>query len=276
MGLKQKINNAIKVFRQAGFIGLVNASKKYIIKREYRPEEPLLIFQAINAVANKGIMIDVGAHYGTSIRPFVDAGWDIYAFEPDSSNRERLQEEFDKFNNVFIDNRAVSNQIKDSVNFYKSNKSTGISGLSSFDPSHQIGEEVSTTTLTHFFNEKQLNNKTIDFLKVDTEGFDLNVLKGVPWEKNSPTTILCEFEDKKSVPIGYTFHDIAQYLVDHGYKLIISEWHPIEEYGKEHNWNRFIPYPCQLSTKNSWGNILATKDDSIYNNLLNICKLKAS
>ena len=32
-------------------------------------------------------MIDVGAHHGTSLEPFLFAGWQVVAFEPIASNR---------------------------------------------------------------------------------------------------------------------------------------------------------------------------------------------
>jgi hypothetical protein len=80
----------------------------------------------------------------------------------------------------------------------------------------------------------------VDFLKIDTEGFDLMVLKGYPWTQSPrPRVILCEFEDAKTVPLGYDFHQLAAFLVGEGYQLIISEWYPVKAYGGLHRWRRF-------------------------------------
>jgi hypothetical protein len=46
----------------------------------------------------------------------------------------------------------------------------------------------------------------VDFLKIDTESHDLFVHQGYPWECGKPAVIECEFEDAKTVPLGYTFH----------------------------------------------------------------------
>jgi len=72
--------------------------------------------------------------------------------------------------------------------------------------------------------------------------------------------IECEFEDIKTVPLGYTFHDMAKYLVNKGYRVYVSEWHPIIRYGTQHHWNRLIRYPCELSDLKGWGDLLAFRD----------------
>src|SRR3546814_302056 len=100
----------------------------------------------------------------------------------------------------------------------------------------------------------------VDFLKVDTEGHDLFALKGFPWERFRPAVIECEFEDAKTVPLGYTFHDMARFLLEKGYRVLVSEWHPIIRYGVRHDWRRLVAYPCELSDEVAWGNILAFRD----------------
>ena len=151
--------------------------------------------------------------------------------------------------------------------------SSGISGLSAFHESHEHGQTVSVITLAEFLKEQNLEQLEIDFLKVDAEGFDLKVLKGVPWETIEPRIILCEFEDFKTKPLGYNFHNLANFLVEKGYSLIVSEWYPIERYGMQHRWRRFTRYPCKLLDENAWGNIIATRDASLLSGLVSICKL---
>ena len=48
----------------------------------------------IGLKADKGVMIDVGAHHGSSLKKFAEAGWKIYAFEPDKNNRKILTENY--------------------------------------------------------------------------------------------------------------------------------------------------------------------------------------
>ncbi len=117
--------------------------------------------------------------------------------------------------------------------FYTSNESTGVSSLSAFLPSHQLANIVSTVTLSEFLLEQNLDR--VDYLKIDTEGFDLMVLQGVAWEEIQPTVILCEFEDAKTQKLGYTYENLADYLLGKGYHVLVSEWRPIARYGEQHS-----------------------------------------
>ncbi len=271
--IQRKIGTAIQILASDGLVALLSVFKKYIGNRPgaNRPDESGIAFRALKADRLKGLMIDVGAHLGAALFPFAHSGWRVFAFEPDSKNRNRLRASFGGLQNVVIDSRAVSDHAQEKAILYRSKESNGISGLSAFHPSHHPAEEVNVTTLEYFFDEQGFAHQDIDFLKIDTEGFDLHVLKGIPWHRISPRLILCEFEDSKTIPLGYTFHDLANFLVNHGYRLIVSEWHPIRSYGVPHDWRRFATYPCELEDSRSWGNILATKEERIFESLLQIC-----
>jgi hypothetical protein len=112
------------------------------------------------------------------------------------------------------------------------------------------------TTLTHIVKERSIDS--VEFLKIDVEGFDFSVLKGFPWEMMKPKVIECEFEDRKTRPMGHGFKDVCEYLTQKGYIVYISEWHPIIRYGIRHQWKGIFRYNnrCSLS-ENAWGNILA-------------------
>lgn len=207
-------------------------------------------------------MIDVGVHYGESLERFAFGGWVVYAFEPDSRNRAILSAYCKKMTNVTIDPRAVTDKDLGNLPFYNSSVSTGISSLSSFHSTHKEIGHVPTVTLEKFIREK--NMKNIGFLKVDTEGHDLFVLKGLDWEESVPEIILCQFENMKTKALGYDFDDLAGFLVGKGYHVLVSEWYPIIEYGTKHSWRRFVKYPCTLIDKKAWGNLIATKDSGLF------------
>jgi len=224
-------------------------------------DETNCIAQLFLSDINGSIMIDVGAHHGSALMPFLNNGWKVYAFEPDENNQIKLKDRLAKLKNkslVSLDTRCVSNKSQKGVCFYRSEQSTGISGLSAFHESHVASQRVDTVTLGEYFLNKPM--PAVDFLKIDTEGHDLFVLQGFPWERATPTVIECEFEDLKTVPLGYTFHDMARFLMDKGYTVYVSEWHPIVRYGIRHDWRSLSRYPCQLSDEKAWGNLLAFRD----------------
>ena len=207
-------------------------------------------------------MIDVGAHRGTSCLPFLSKGWDVLAFEPDADNRAALVKSIQRHNlekQIVIDTRAVGCETKSRVPYYHSATSSGISGLSAFHATHEQAGTVDVVTLGEVLQGVH-HQRAVQFLKIDTEGHDLFVLQGFPWNGAPPAIIECEFEDVKTVPLGYTFHHLAGFLVAKGYRVYVSEWHPIIRYGIKHDWRRLARYPCELADPMGWGNLVAFRD----------------
>lgn len=205
------------------------------------------------------LMLDVGAHYGTSAGYFEKLGWKIHCFEPDPANRTKLVAKFGKNERVIIHDKAVSDTPAIGVKFFSSEESTGISGLQAFRETHRVSATVDVTSIAAVADEFGITH--VDFLKIDVEGFDFSVIRGVPWDRFSPDVIEAEFEDAKTIGLGYTYRDMCQYLLDRGYTVYVSEWHPIVRYGIRHQWCRVTKYPADLMTHDSWGNILAFKQD---------------
>jgi FkbM family methyltransferase len=271
--LLRKASSALRIFRDSGMAGVRQAFSRNVWGTAGEAIDEVEIVRAAFKAAGSGqTMVDVGAHFGGTALPFCQDGWRVIAFEPDSENRKKLFEALKSFPRAVIDVRALSNTEKDAVTFYRSSVSTGISGLSAFDASHvAAGDAVPMTTLSRALAEHGV--EAIDFLKIDTEGYDKFVLEGLPWERMRPTVIICEFEDHKTKPLGYGFDDLAGYLAGKGYTVIVSEWMPIVRYGVEHTWNRFHRFPCALSSPLGWGNLIAVRDAAIENEVSNQCRL---
>ena len=214
----------------------------------------------------EGTMIDVGAHTGGALLPFAALGWRIYAFEPDPMNRERLLENVGHLTNVSVDERALSDTSSDDMPFYSSEVSTGISGFHAFDPSHQMTTRVNVTTLTRFVEESGITY--VDFLKTDTEGHDLFVLRGGPHLSSLARITMVEFEDRKTVPLGYNANELAEFLVESGYQVVVSEWEPIIKYGGRHRWRCFKTFPCEID-KSAWGNLIGFSKSEDFNSFSN-------
>jgi FkbM family methyltransferase len=218
-------------------------------------DESDLVHQLLKQINAGKIMIDVGAHHGHAMMPYAKEGWTIHAFEPDPDNRKVLTERISGYGDIYVNEVAVSDRNHTGQCFYQSKESSGISSLLRFNSSHEEICKVDTISLASYIERNDINEVTL--LKIDTEGNDYNVLNGFPWEKLKPTMIIAEFEDRKSIELGYDFHDMAKYLRTKGYELYVSEWHPIVRYGIEHDWCRMVKYPSELISKYSWGNIIA-------------------
>jgi FkbM family methyltransferase len=206
-----------------------------------------------------GVMVDVGAHHGDSCWPFLDSGWTVWAFEPDPGNARRLEGLQRKHPGLHLDRRAVTDSDGHTMTLYTSELSTGISSLHPFHESHREGARVETVTLAGFCRERGIGG--IDFLKIDTEGFDLPVLKGHDWDGSRPTVVMCEFEDRRTDSTGYSSLDLAALLRDRNYHLAVSEWHPVVDYGGTHRWRRVFAFGDEPLDGAAWGNLVAFTDE---------------
>ncbi|MDU8914165.1 FkbM family methyltransferase [Aestuariicoccus sp. MJ-SS9] len=206
-------------------------------------------------------MVDVGAHFGSSLLPFARAGWQVVAFEPDAANRARLERNLAAEPKIaeFVEVLpvAVSDTEMQDVPLYGSPISSGISGLSAFHESHAEVDRVSTTTLNKVLAKRGI--KGVDFLKIDVEGHEMPVLRGFDLEGIRPRAVLAEFEDAKTLAQGYSAGDLAEVFARVGYTVFVSEWHPIERYGKRHSWSNFRRWPCDIPG-NAWGNFVAFRE----------------
>jgi hypothetical protein len=157
--------------------------------------------------------------------------------------------------NVVVDARAVSERDGEMVHLYTSPVSTGISTLEPFHPTHMRSVQVQTVRLDTFL----VTVDEVAVLKTDTEGFDLPVLRTFPWDRLRPRVVVAEFEDRKTLPLGYDLDDMADFMVQLGYAVLVSEWYPVVEYGQHHRWRSIRRYPTALTDKGGWGNLICVE-----------------
>lgn len=229
---------------------------------EPRFDEAELVWSALRSRGVPQIMVDVGAHEGSSLRPFADDGWRVYAFEPDPDNRRKLEANVAEYGIVEIDSRAVSDEPATGIPFYASKLSSGISGLAAFHESHAQRCTVDATTLADFIRERGIDH--IGFLKIDAEGHDFSVLRGHDWQYVRPAVVTCEFEDQRTRKLGYTMRDLIELLESHGYHVAASEWYPITEYGGCHRWRVLHGDASEVGDGGAWGNLIAARDAALF------------
>lgn len=205
---------------------------------------------------NGSVLVDVGAHFGAVTAMFLEMGWSVVAYEPDPLNREQFKRRVGTHPRVQLSAAAVSDKPAASAALFTSSTSTGISTLAAFHDSHEPTAIVDVVTLAEDLRARCVER--VDFLKIDIEGFDFYALKGFDWTY-APRFLLYEFEDRKTVPLGYSLADSSAYSADRGYHLVYSVWEPIVEYGARHRWRGlFTTPPTDVTT--CWGNVLCFRD----------------
>lgn len=225
-----------------------------------QPDEVGWMFRYLNPRVRQGVMVDVGAHTGSSLVEFAAAGWQIFGFEPDGENRRRLQWLVEGASNVVVDPRAVSDQGGECRAFYRSPVSTGISSLLPFHPTHGEPTEVETIALGDYLAGTGIH--AVDFLKIDTEGSDGAVLRGMDFERFKTRVVVCEFDDGKTMGVGSNTTALIDLLTEWGYAVLLSVWHPLADYGAGHQWARLTRRPSDLKP-GQWGNLIAMRADDL-------------
>lgn len=215
----------IKKSIQYGISETVGRLYKETVQKSYSQQGEDLIIDKLLNYKKKGTYIDIGAFDPVRLsntKRFYEKGWKGVNIEPDYNNYLKFVKL--RPNDINL-NIGISNK-KDILKFFRFNVDT----LSTF--SKQEAEkykkqgyklletiDVEVRTLSSIFSDVLKTNK-IDFLSVDTEGYDLEVLKSNDWNKYRPKivcveTLIHSVNNEKMIS-----KDIIEFLKQKGYKEV--------------------------------------------------------
>ena len=120
----------------------------------------------LNYFKDGGVMLNVGANIGCYAKAFVDKAKKVICFEPNKEAHECLVYNLGKYDNVDIHNLAVS-MFPHKYKVKCDNDNIGMAYIEKSDDG-----EFETTTID------SLSLTELDFILMDCEGFELDVLKG--------------------------------------------------------------------------------------------------
>lgn len=136
-----------------------------------------LLIKKFTENTKSGVFCDVGACNGLFTNLFKEISTDgfVYSFEMNPNNYDNIKHLAD--DRCIIENMAVSSNVGEAEiyadNSNSSNFSSNIIGHdTSFRTMDSIGK-IKTTTLDEYFL-----NKNLDYLKIDVEGSEFDVMKG--------------------------------------------------------------------------------------------------
>jgi FkbM family methyltransferase len=224
------------------------------------------------------LAIDVGANRGDVSERLLQAGFEVYAFEPFPPVLERLQERLannpnfhslpyalgatDETRDLHVAADLTENQIYDDPTFYSSlachSLAEGLVFIESIP--------VIVKTLAGLHDTGEVPSR-IGLVKIDTEGFDLEVIKGMG-DFRYPV-VVAEFWDPnfpfaQSGAMNY-LKDMVPVMRQRGYA-----WHVIiYRIWGSHD----ISYYCNsdYSFEKSWGNVFFFRDHAVFSEALKWC-----
>ena len=194
-----------------------------------------IAFYLKNKMNKIDVLFDVGSHMGTytDLVLRTNPGCKSFLFEPQSKIFKKIEQKYSHDENVNVFNLAISDaEQKQNLNL---NKHDLTASLMDFDPKSNYlkfkallyqtdinnmnykTELVQTITLEKFIVDNNLEK--IDLLKIDTEGNEFNVLKGLKKKINIVNNILIEIHHRELF-LNYNPEKIHQFLIDNGFKLV--------------------------------------------------------
>lgn len=223
MSIKTKIRNII---RRLGYdiskIGDVDLLESLIYKNFHK----------------NFFFIQIGANDGKRFDPIFNIVNTLklngLVVEPIKEYFEELQRNYDGTEVVPV-NKAIyfKNQ---KLTMYRVNSKNTLpewtKGIASINPEHFrksrthksyiIEEVVDGITFEKLLQE--YNVTKLDFLQIDTEGYDIEIIKMIPFNKIKPTLIHFEHGIKEDVISKDDFLQGNKILIENGYKLIMKEY----------------------------------------------------
>ncbi len=195
------------------------------------------------------IIFDIGAHKGESIDFFLNNFnvKKIISFEASPINfeflktkKKKLDEKF-KNSKIVIENIGLGsiNETKPLKQFYESSSTT----FSEINEDSKYFKKkfniINPFRNKKIYNEIQINLETLDeyikknnfefinLIKIDTEGFEYDILKGLKDNINNIHLILFEHHYDNMIKKKYTFSDINELLVKKNFIMIYKAKMPL-------------------------------------------------
>jgi FkbM family methyltransferase len=186
----------------------------------------------LDKLSNCHIVFDVGANVGYYTvqmgRILKDVGH-VYAFEPLSYQCSLLEKNIDlnDLDNVTVIKAIVSDSSESRRIYFSGAESTGTSSL--IIKSDQY-EDVISTTIDQFCKEKGIGE--IDLIKIDVEGYELTVLKGMSelLANGKIKMLFLEIENELLTEAGTSAEEIVAFLDNYHYQPFSIKSGREEEY----------------------------------------------
>lgn len=198
-------------------------TKGYVVKA-YSQEGEDLVLNRLFEGQKEGFYVDIGAHHPKRFSNtyfFYKKGWR-------GINLDAMPGSMKEFNKVR--SRDINLEIpvssKTQTLTYYSFEETAYNGFSKELSEERINngiklnfkKDIQTETLSNILDKHLPENVNIDFMSIDVEGLDLDVLKSNNWDKYKPKIVL--IETYGSSLESALSSDINQFLKQHGYLAV--------------------------------------------------------
>ena len=204
-----------------------------------------------NFLNNPKLVIDIGANIGNYTAEIITKypNCNVHLFEPAKTNFEKLKKRFVN-SNIIINNSAISNIIGEG-NLYTDVDGSGLASIGNrrlehFDIEYNVSEKIEIIKFENYWEEK-LEMKIIDLVKIDVEGYELDVLKGFGLALAKTNLIQFEFGGC-NLDTRTTFQDFWYFFKENSfqiYRITPFGLQKIEQYAEIDEYYSTTNYICK-------------------------------
>ena len=220
---------------------LINLFSFLIAMIDYRNKKKIINFFKKKFNYKLLDIIDIGAHKGETVDLLLNNFKinKIYAFEPNKNLFSVLKKKFDKNNNVMMYNMGIGQKKEyKNLNIMVDSSSSTFNNINRksdyFKRKQRIfnfffknlefirsQQQIEVNKLSNIIDIQNINK--VDLLKIDTEGYEYNVLKGIK-NKNFKKIKFIYFEHHYDLMINkeYKYSDIHFFLKNKNFSLNIN------------------------------------------------------
>lgn len=168
--------------------------------------------------------IEIGSCDFNTLNDFADHGWEGCIIDPMSEYLNNIErKEGVNYVNYGIDSKDGERTIYFAPKSIVDND-RDYAGMSTFIPAKERGYGNTTLTESRVIKTisfktliEKYNIKKIDFLKIDTEGYDFEILKMFPWELTELNPVIIKVERKH-----VNSREMKEFLNTKGYHVFIE------------------------------------------------------
>ena len=168
------------------------------------------------------IVVDVGANIGLhtlNMARIVGNTGQVFAFEPDPSNFEILKKnvKINNYKNIILEQKAVGDKHGRTTSYQSDHPGKHRIFPQTEQAKSQV--QVELTNLDNYFDSDMTDK--INFIKIDVEGLEFSVLKGMKniLKNSKKIKILFEFMPENTIEVGFTPIELLNYLTSNDFKL---------------------------------------------------------
>lgn len=171
------------------------------------------------------IIIDVGANYGTTILQFaslIGGNGRVFGFEPDPTNFEICNQniKLNLFKNILVENLGLGNQQITTSLVVDTDSNRGGNRISN-NINNKEAHLINVVKFDDWILQKNISK--IDLIKIDVEGYELEVLKGAEQSiKKFKPILFIELDDNNLKLQNSSAKELISFLINLDYNIINS------------------------------------------------------